>query len=260
MIDLTSKTAKKRYHAYLLRQNAIFENRMAKKLIPVLRGQWNDAADQIADGTSNFIITRSDKLLEVLRDEMLKIGLWYFGEFNNSLEALQVQKFLMSYNLKQEIDIDDFMQSFQPWLEGRAAEEITKINDTTRSLIRVSLKRSLESGKTYYEASKDIKEVGSITSNYRAMRIARTELHTASGEATQISAEKSTVKIKEKEWSTAGDERVRSESFNHVAADGERVKLEEYYVNTGESLRYPGDSMGSGGNIINCRCVSLFDT
>jgi len=44
--------------------------------------------------------------------------------------------------------------------------------------------------------------------------------------------------------------------FDHLAADGQRVGMNEPFViegvNGDEELRYPGDPMGSAGNVINC--------
>jgi ADP-heptose:LPS heptosyltransferase len=63
-----------------------------------------------------------------------------------------------------------------------------------------------------------------------------------------------------KEWETMGDNLVRTSPFNHVAANGQRVMINEPFVVSGELLMYPGDSSigASAGNVVNCRCVSLY--
>lgn len=66
-----------------------------------------------------------------------------------------------------------------------------------------------------------------------------------------------------KEWETMGDGKVRrppESSFNHVAANGQRVGIMEPYIVSGQLLMYPGDtSMGASiGNVANCRCVSIY--
>jgi hypothetical protein len=66
-----------------------------------------------------------------------------------------------------------------------------------------------------------------------------------------------------KEWQTMGDILVRrppKSSFNHVAANGQRVGIMEPFIVSGQLLMYPGDSSlgASKGNVINCRCLSLY--
>jgi len=65
-----------------------------------------------------------------------------------------------------------------------------------------------------------------------------------------------------KEWVTAGDEKVRTKPFSHRAADGQEVDISDVYVVGGQFLRWPGDtSLGAtAANIMNCRCGSVYDT
>ena len=105
------------------------------------------------------------------------------------------------------------------------------------------------------------KSIGSL-SKTRAEVIARTETIRAHAEGQlesfrRLGMEKAGIIV---EWLTAGDERVRDEEFSHVAADGEKVGIDDYFQATGEALLYPGDFGGSPGNIINCRCIALYNT
>ncbi len=61
-----------------------------------------------------------------------------------------------------------------------------------------------------------------------------------------------------KEWVTAGDEKVRSA---HVAADSQEVDISKPYTVGGQLLQFPGDmSLGASiGNVANCRCASIRD-
>ena len=64
-----------------------------------------------------------------------------------------------------------------------------------------------------------------------------------------------------KEWVTAGDEVVRRTPFSHVAADGQKVNIDESFDVSGQLLRIPGDtSQGASlGNVLKCRCASVRD-
>jgi uncharacterized protein with gpF-like domain len=55
-----------------------------------------------------------------------------------------------------------------------------------------------------------------------------------------------------KEWLSAGDAQVRE---TH-AIDGEVIGFDESFSN---GLEYPGDPAGDAGEVINCRCVCLYD-
>lgn len=59
-------------------------------------------------------------------------------------------------------------------------------------------------------------------------------------------------------WVTQGDSLVRTEAFNHLAADFQK-KVNGTFTVSGEKLKFPGDrSLGaSAGNVINCRCSAV---
>ncbi|MEO7889172.1 MAG: phage minor head protein, partial [Vicinamibacterales bacterium] len=84
----------------------------------------------------------------------------------------------------------------------------------------------------------------------RATTIARTETIGALNEGEQIAAQESGI-VQSKEWLSQGDARVRD---GHDI-DGEIVPLDGFFSN---GLEYPGDQRGDAGNVINCRCTTLF--
>lgn len=55
-----------------------------------------------------------------------------------------------------------------------------------------------------------------------------------------------------KEWVAVNDDRTRPA---HRHANGQQVLLDQPFNVGGEELMYPGDSNGSAGNVINCRCT-----
>jgi hypothetical protein len=90
-------------------------------------------------------------------------------------------------------------------------------------------------------------------SSYKAMRVARTEVSSASGWAQREAAKQSGV-VKTKKWISSRDDRVRD---SHVDMDGEEKQLEEAYSN---GLQYPGDTSGDPAEFIQCRCVEAYYT
>jgi len=99
------------------------------------------------------------------------------------------------------------------------------------------------------------------------MMIAQTETHTAMTYGIDEAVNSTGVEF-EREWSTAGDQRVRpwpgskNRRFNHREADRQKRKQREPFVVSGEKLMTPGDtSLGaSAGNVVRCRCIVLYNS
>lgn len=91
---------------------------------------------------------------------------------------------------------------------------------------------------------------------YRAMRIARTEVHSAAGfgqHAGVLAATRDLQVETIKTWLSSRDDRVRD---LHAAIDGQSAPINEPFSN---GLMYPGDPNGPGYEVINCRCTELHD-
>ena len=89
-------------------------------------------------------------------------------------------------------------------------------------------------------------------SDYQARRLVRTEATNAANYATMQSAsDLFPAQEMDKVWITAIDGRERPA---HNAANRQRVQFTKPFIVGGESLMQPGDSNGSAGNVINCRC------
>lgn len=91
----------------------------------------------------------------------------------------------------------------------------------------------------------------------RAEAITRTEIGRAQSEATQARLEQAarTVPGLYKEWRHAGGG--RQSRPTHVAASGQRRRVNERFSIGGVALMYPRDSGAGPGETVNCRCVSV---
>lgn len=121
------------------------------------------------------------------------------------------------------------------------------------------VRRAIESGTTLTD-----KQIETISGRYadrllklRGDTIARTEAIAAANAAGQEAmeqvideglAERGAV---QKQWDSTRDGRAREA---HWAANGSRVNIDLPFNIGGEMLMHPGDSNGSAGNVINCRC------
>jgi hypothetical protein len=98
----------------------------------------------------------------------------------------------------------------------------------------------------------------------RSNNIATTETQTAAEHAKAV--EVSVLSggqshLIKKEWVSVGDSVVRTGTYDHLAADGQRVNSDKPFIVSGEPLMFPGDrSLGASiGNIARCRCSAVYD-
>jgi len=104
----------------------------------------------------------------------------------------------------------------------------------------------------------------------RATIITRTEIHSVSQFTSQKMAERAGVRLR-KVWHTVGDARVRTfglfgrkDQFNHRIMNGMSVSLDQAFQVPNrfggfEPLLFPGHPSGSPGNVINCRCIQIYE-
>ncbi|MEU4228290.1 phage minor head protein [Nonomuraea sp. NPDC026600] len=94
---------------------------------------------------------------------------------------------------------------------------------------------------------------------WKARRIARTETIGAyNGGAHEGAVFRSDVLGLDmaKRWLATLDTRVRP---THLAANGQLVRIADEFEVGDASLRFPGDPLGPGNEVINCRCTTLYE-
>jgi hypothetical protein len=252
MINITRN--KELFAKQLRVQTEQLEMKINKKLKPIFRSTFSDVAKMIEHGDPlnivPVIVNRHSALLKnALLQQYKIIGAYNFDQVTKRLQEVKPKK-INDYYAKDSVN--SFWFYFNNWANGQAASKITMIDATTKDLIRSIIEKGIRDSKSYIQIAGDIRKLSPLISKNRAAMIAITETHTAFNKSTFESIESTNVKMESKEWMNAGDERVRNKRFNHVRSQGETVKMDEYFKNTGESLLYPGDPMGSAGNIIRC--------
>jgi uncharacterized protein with gpF-like domain len=98
-----------------------------------------------------------------------------------------------------------------------------------------------------------VHDVFGVARGYRSERIARTEVIGSSNFATYSAYDQSGI-VREKQLVATPDDRVRETHWN---ANGQVVKLNEYFVIGGYKALYPGDSDLPSEELINCRCTHV---
>lgn len=137
------------------------------------------------------------------------------------------------------------------WLKNHAAENVRTILDTQKEAMGKLIAKGVEDNLSTAEIAKSIRTFYDENARYLSMRVARSEVATASGYGSVAAAEQSGVAVT-KTWLSSRDDRVR-DSHQHI--DGETVAMNELFSN---GLEYPGDQRGDASESVNCRCVLTF--
>jgi hypothetical protein len=87
----------------------------------------------------------------------------------------------------------------------------------------------------------------------RALRIAKTEVMTASNQGSLLAANLSGTQ-KEKKWITAYPGIAKTERHNILGMNNQTVPLDQPFDVGGVLMMYPGDPAGGAENVINCNC------
>jgi uncharacterized protein with gpF-like domain len=197
---------------------------------------------------------RLEKILSAFYDVVLK----RFGRHAFSA----VQK-CGAVQLEHKFTETQFNEWIRNYIRTRTGRKVTNISKTTEKQIRLVILRGRQENLSYTEISKNVvdKTSGHIARS-RAMTIARTEVHEASQSA-QFEAIQETGLHVTKEWLAVSDTRTRED---HADASGQHQNMEDPFLiedsSTGgvDELMFPGDPDGPAHQVINCRCITLFNT
>ncbi len=151
---------------------------------------------------------------------------------------------------------NDLLERLKKILRQLGSVRILGILVTTQEQLERIIRNGMETGLTITQISQEIQEVTNLNV-YRATRIARTEVISASNIASFESATM-TGKVKGKRWITAGDDRVRA-AHSNVTPSG-YIPMNDRFSVGGESMLHPHDPAASAKNTIHCRCRLVYTT
>ena len=170
------------------------------------------------------------------------------------------RKWLQRRLLKSEDEIfeDLIMQKIKTYLRQNAGATVTAAGDTSVELIRQLLKKitpeildmGIGAGASQTMLRDRIGSAWHEMEYFRTERIVRTEVNRAANFGNLEGTISLGVPM-QKIWLSAFSQHSRKE---HMAADAQAVDLEMTFNVGGESLKYPGDPVGSPANTINCLC------
>lgn len=235
----------------------ILEKKHIKSIRNVLAEQFEDVADYLLHGigleSANDAVNFNQKDLEKT----------YLNLYQSTTEAFHnkgIKELKSSYAIDKKASEEEYWYHINKWIKKTTADKVVNVQDHTKKMLKKIISRGLNKGLSNADIAKEVLELKEISTAYRAMKIVRTEVHTAAVNAvneTMLDAGMSMMKM----WSSARDERTR---IDHSEADAfysdNPISLEEAFVVGGDILNFPGDPNGSPGNIINCGCIVLYET
>jgi HK97 family phage portal protein len=138
------------------------------------------------------------------------------------------------------------------WLKDKKFKFSFETNKTTTDALRTSLNEGLKAGETIKELASRVNTIFDFASDFRSLRIARTESSDAENKGILDVWNEGGV-VESKEWlHGGGGDTPRPE---HVAMNGEVVAMDETFSN---GLLYPGDQInGDASDVCNCTCSMI---
>lgn len=155
-----------------------------------------------------------------------------------------------------------FQSFIDEYVKLRTGTQIKTITNTSQKKIKQIISEftriSIEEGESERTIAKYIQERFSELAPSSAQRIARTEVGSASSNATLAAAKSVQAPNMYKEWVSANDGRVRTDHGLVNAENGEIPIDDKFKVDGGLLMDGPGDSGAPPEQVINCRCVLTF--
>lgn len=139
---------------------------------------------------------------------------------------------------------------------GGRVNKVVGINTTTADALRATLQQGEGAGETLRKLTARVQDVFDDASTSRAVTIARTEVVGSMNEANYVAAAQANLQLT-KEWLATDDDRTRPD---HADADGQEVAMDDFFDVGGYDMLYPGDPDGPAEEVINCRCVTLYNS
>lgn len=155
---------------------------------------------------------------------------------------------------KNEIDLF-FRNAIEAFVAGNVIDRILGITRHSRDLLAQIINQAISEGLSIPNTVKLIRDTWRDIGRFRAERIARTEIISASNYGSIIGAESTGLNLK-KVWLATRDNRVRA---THADSDAQKREMNDNFLVGGSPLRFPGDPAGPPEEVINCRCTVIYE-
>lgn len=242
------------------RRRDSYEGKFASLFRITLNRQFRELADRINEQNYNS---------RLLLDTITPDAIWKRYEQLYTLVGADFAR--EQYNRLKGFDPDLLTKEEDTWynylrhyVKNRLWKRIEAVNQTSINtagrIINGVLEQSVTEGLGAYETATRIKkgliEEGIKYNQWRALRIARTEIMTASNMGSFEGA-KSSGEALEKFWIATYDSRTRD---THMVIEAQNPKMMNETFQVGAyQMQHPGDPAGGAEEVINCRCAIAYN-
>lgn len=248
------------WRAIQRRRNA-YESKFASLFRITLNRQFRELAEKINEQNYN-----SRLLLDTITPDAISkryeqlytlVGADFAREQYNRLKGFNV-------DLLVKEEEDTWYNYLRHYVKNRLWKRIESVNktsvETAGRIINGVLEQSVTEGLGAYETATRIKkgliEEGVQYNQWRALRIARTEIMTASNIGSMEGA-RATGEALEKFWISTWDNRTR-DTHRMIEAQNPKLMSEKFSVGA-YMMDCPGDPAGGAEEICNCRCAISYN-
>lgn len=200
-----------------------------------------------------------DRLIEIMRQLYEEVAI-KFG--NASFRAVRnmTKKAADPFGLN-----DTWVEELLRFLGFNGLELVVDMTNTTKKRLTRIIQQGILDGLSVDAMSEQMMNDAEMYSEFRAKRIARTEVMRASNYATMKGAENVGFEM-DKIWIATRDSRTRrfpKQNYDHWDMDGKQVPMNDPFDSTDKFGRpvianFPGDPQAPPGFTINCRCTVGF--
>ncbi len=214
--------------------------------------------------TNCYDLDLPDKVMEKEPIEKALITLYY--NVGTSFAKAQSDKLKSDRGsiFVKEPDAEDWYKVFSAYVKTRAGDKIVSIAKENRkqakTIIRRVIEGSVEAGMGADEMARAMRKAleveGTLLNQWRALRIARTEVMSASNLGAMEGARATGYPLK-KFWIATYDSRTRD---THLVVEQQNPKAFDEAFQVGNyKMQQPGDEAGGPEEVINCRCAIAFE-
>lgn len=248
MINLRSRDAKLREHAEQDRLRQL----VAKHLERSMLREFTYLRTHITRASARFQVDQHTRRLYDILSRHYRLVFATFGE-RVRLLTRPPGKMGTAWALSTK---DAYQDAIAKYTNKNARKKAKQIGDTTWDIIATAMNTEPgDEAPSDSDITEDIQDALEDTSPARAATIARTETHGASQDAAFETAQALGLDVT-KEWVSTLDERTRE---THSDANGQEVAMHERFEVGEDELLYPGDPDGDPEEVINCRCICVFN-
>jgi SPP1 gp7 family putative phage head morphogenesis protein len=257
MITTTRLTTRTRLREH--RVQARMRNALERSFQAALAREFTRVANELADSYKILdLVIREHRrrLAPILSVHYTRIMREFGGKVIAAIRALPEGKSVEAHveECKSEMN-EQYVALVRTFVGKWTAVRVNTITETTRRRAATVIERGINEGLGEDEIGAELRDkIGGIAAS-RARTIARTETHSASQDAQFEVAQASGLDMV-KEWVAIDDDRTRDE---HAEVNGDRVAMHESFTVGDDELLYPGDPSGSPEEVINCRCVCVYE-